>query len=85
MYRADTNYVLSSIDIELAQMTLVQNHDTPSVHTCRYFLCEVRTSNVSPYERYAPDTVAQTNRKNDIRLGKVIPKYLYRPNFVCGV
>ena len=43
----------SASDLGLAQMTLGQGHDKPLAY--KQSLCELRTSNVSPEERYGPD------------------------------
>lgn len=48
-----------SSNLELAQMTLGQNHDTPS--GCKQSFCEVRMFYVSPSERYGLDMIAQTD------------------------
>lgn len=53
-YGLNSNFcTFPSGDLELAQMTFDQNHDTPSDH--KQSLCEVGMSNVSSYERYELD------------------------------
>lgn len=52
------NYEFFKNDLELAQLNLGQNYDTPSGHM--QSLCEVGTSNDFSYERYGLDTIVQT-------------------------
>lgn len=57
---------------------LGQVHATLAGHN--QSLCEVGTSNVSPWERYRPGTIAQTDEQTDGQGYSYIPY----PNFVCG-
>lgn len=72
----------SASDFDLARMTLGEGYHISLGH--KQYLCEVRTSNVSPKERYGPDTNFLTERQTDRLMDKVIPIYMYSQTSFAG-
>lgn len=64
-------YNFLSSYLALAQMTLGQDHNTPS--GCKQPLCEVGNCNVPPLERYGPKWLhRQTDRQGDSYIPKTL-------------